>query len=611
MEDILFASNEALTPVSELKQMAKAQSRETGETLTTCLDAQAASHGFPRWDSLIDQAWRLSGSEAEAGKIFEIEARDGRRRTVIGFAENRIHGREIAVDVWRKTARNAEGEDILIRFHEFAGCKIPASDDDIWSIRHDQPLQARARNLIRLTRGLDGKVPVQIGNPSRYRAFQAECIGEASVRPDLPKPAGEVLIAVEIPNSKDRVELSLSVPMTVEDFQKTYRKDDIPGLYGFNLQKDGSVLLRRAKVDSAETAMRRLGAAARELSFHLWSGLHYPRGNEKYNVAWKTSSEVPRGPFSDLYDHYSALVHRQSGCGVVLNQPYWGDSKINRIGLLNLLSPGTITIETEGYAGPHQGSRTLFHALDDGRVNLEAIAAGAVAGAWFFHDAEVRRVSPAKRKQAARGAGRRKAAVSLVEDITVDWDKIPMIDKVLLNHHLPDIDKLRTPSWRAKMKAFEGKEHLSWELQDRYNSTGIGIMDVINAVKRCPLDGDVWGFLDLFDLSEDARIEVFKRGAVASEIYLGKMMTQEVGYFWGLVQTRPYMRCMNSLYRALVKAERPEDALLIGNRMLELCPNDNIGIRFSIEAVKEATRDKDAAREVADAFRDEEAKWDM
>ena len=66
------------------------------------------------------------------------------------------------------------------------------------------------------------------------------------------------------------------------------------------------------------------------------------------------------------------------------------------------------------------------------------------------------------------------------------------------------------------------------------------------------------------------------------------------------------MRCMSLLYRSLVKMERPEDAFAIGKRMLELCPNDNIGIRFSIEVVEAAIGDSELSFDLAQAFKEQD-----
>lgn len=57
---------------------------------------------------------------------------------------------------------------------------------------------------------------------------------------------------------------------------------------------------------------------------------------------------------------------------------------------------------------------------------------------------------------------------------------------------------------------------------------------------------------------------------------------EEKGYFWGLIETRPFMRAMAMLSDALIQWGVPEavdEAIDIQEEMLELNPNDNQGVR--------------------------------
>lgn len=61
-----------------------------------------------------------------------------------------------------------------------------------------------------------------------------------------------------------------------------------------------------------------------------------------------------------------------------------------------------------------------------------------------------------------------------------------------------------------------------------------------------------------------------------------KYFESEMGYFWGLIETRPLMRAMASLVAALLDwgtGERIEEAIEIQEEMLALNPNDNQGMR--------------------------------
>ena len=61
-----------------------------------------------------------------------------------------------------------------------------------------------------------------------------------------------------------------------------------------------------------------------------------------------------------------------------------------------------------------------------------------------------------------------------------------------------------------------------------------------------------------------------------------KFFKREMGYFWGLIETRPFMRAMADLVFALLGLGTPEhvdEAIEFMEEMLELNPNDNQGVR--------------------------------
>jgi tetratricopeptide (TPR) repeat protein len=52
------------------------------------------------------------------------------------------------------------------------------------------------------------------------------------------------------------------------------------------------------------------------------------------------------------------------------------------------------------------------------------------------------------------------------------------------------------------------------------------------------------------------------------------------GGFWGILESRPYMRALHGLGLTLWRQGRLEDAISIFERMLKLNPNDNQGVRY-------------------------------
>lgn len=75
----------------------------------------------------------------------------------------------------------------------------------------------------------------------------------------------------------------------------------------------------------------------------------------------------------------------------------------------------------------------------------------------------------------------------------------------------------------------------------------------------------------------------FHAGVKAGERALGEAYFEEnAGYFWGLLETRPYMRALQGLANCLWEMGRTEEAQRHYEEMLRLNPNDNQGIRYTL-----------------------------
>jgi tetratricopeptide (TPR) repeat protein len=85
------------------------------------------------------------------------------------------------------------------------------------------------------------------------------------------------------------------------------------------------------------------------------------------------------------------------------------------------------------------------------------------------------------------------------------------------------------------------------------------------------------------------------RAAVeAGERSLGEKPFREArGHFWGIVETRPYMRARRELAMALLGHEQLPEAAAEFVEMLELNPNDNQGVRDYLLGVYLALNDLD------------------
>jgi tetratricopeptide (TPR) repeat protein len=79
---------------------------------------------------------------------------------------------------------------------------------------------------------------------------------------------------------------------------------------------------------------------------------------------------------------------------------------------------------------------------------------------------------------------------------------------------------------------------------------------------------------------QEAR-QLYEQGVAAGERALGReTLTQEAGHFWGLVETRPYMRAREGLAHVLWHLDERAAAIAQAQALLHLNPGDNQGIRY-------------------------------
>jgi len=94
-------------------------------------------------------------------------------------------------------------------------------------------------------------------------------------------------------------------------------------------------------------------------------------------------------------------------------------------------------------------------------------------------------------------------------------------------------------------------------------------------------------------------IKKVKEIIARTEQKLGKKYFEEnKGHFWGMVETRPYMRALNFLLSALREAGKTAEAIRQAEEMLELNPNDNQGIRNTLLGMYLETGNLDGARKL-------------
>ncbi len=108
----------------------------------------------------------------------------------------------------------------------------------------------------------------------------------------------------------------------------------------------------------------------------------------------------------------------------------------------------------------------------------------------------------------------------------------------------------------------------------------------------------------------DELIEEFQQILVTGETDLGKGFFQENrGDFWLLIETRPYMRARARLAELLQDAGRIDEAISHFEAMLQLNPNDNQGVRYTLMCCYLQTGKLEDARKLFSRYNEETALW--
>jgi len=105
--------------------------------------------------------------------------------------------------------------------------------------------------------------------------------------------------------------------------------------------------------------------------------------------------------------------------------------------------------------------------------------------------------------------------------------------------------------------------------------------------------------------------ELYEQGVQAGERALGPQAFEEdVGHFWGILETRPYMRARAGLAQALWAPGERDQAIAHYTDMLRLNPGDNQGIRYVLANCLLRERDDEALEKLLDQFKDDAmAEW--
>lgn len=105
------------------------------------------------------------------------------------------------------------------------------------------------------------------------------------------------------------------------------------------------------------------------------------------------------------------------------------------------------------------------------------------------------------------------------------------------------------------------------------------------ALEINPDNIDAENFITKFETNTIKKLGKYKETLDKEQAKLEKedfFNKENIGIFWGLMETRPYMRTKHSYMLTLMELGRYTEAIKQGEELLKLCESDNLGIRYLI-----------------------------
>jgi tetratricopeptide (TPR) repeat protein len=162
------------------------------------------------------------------------------------------------------------------------------------------------------------------------------------------------------------------------------------------------------------------------------------------------------------------------------------------------------------------------------------------------------------------------------------------LDEFFVSGEAPPIPEPDTPLGKAQAIIYD-----AWEADTRRQRVRLAR----KALKISPDCADAYVLLaeESAETVEEAK-ELYEAGVEAGERAIGREGFKEYeGHFWGVLETRPYMRARQGLAICLWQMGQRDEAIAHYEEMLRLNPGDNQGVRYALlSCLLEAGREKDA-----------------
>jgi tetratricopeptide (TPR) repeat protein len=148
-----------------------------------------------------------------------------------------------------------------------------------------------------------------------------------------------------------------------------------------------------------------------------------------------------------------------------------------------------------------------------------------------------------------------------------------------LKSFLGSITGKKIPSFSKN--ALTNKEKAQDLVMEAYELTPVKAKK--NIAKALELDPDcieAYEYLGASESSLELAIAFLEKGiAIGRKLFFGENFEYHKGHFWSILETRPFMRCLQLYSEVLYLKNKKKECVKILEEMIDLNPNDNQGVR--------------------------------
>lgn len=156
------------------------------------------------------------------------------------------------------------------------------------------------------------------------------------------------------------------------------------------------------------------------------------------------------------------------------------------------------------------------------------------------------------------------------QDFKSEKDMQKFLDGIL-GKPIPSMpEELLSPQEKAQDLVFEAYDLEFSEARE----------NIAAALELDPECIEAYEYLGSHEPSPQIAMVFFEKGiSIGEKKFEGEHLKENIGNFWGLHETRPYMRCLQFQSECLDAIGKTEECIGILEKMIKLNPNDNQGIR--------------------------------